>query len=85
MEPLELTTPQDLADLLRAKRKKAGLTLEEAAKLMHLGASTLRRWEAGYLDGPAAFVNALETLGNEVRVVQVREPLGCCGSGESAA
>lgn len=40
----------DLKDKIRARRTELGLTLEEVARVVGVGKSTVRKWETGYIE-----------------------------------
>ena len=40
----------ELKDKIRSLRKAQGLTLEDVAKIVGVGKSTVRKWETGYIE-----------------------------------
>jgi repressor LexA len=40
----------DLKDKISARRQELGLTLEDVAKVVGVGKSTVRKWETGYIE-----------------------------------
>ena len=56
----------DLKDIIRTRRTELGLTLEEVARVVGVGKSTVRKWETGYIenmrrDKIAKLAEALQT------------------------